>query len=179
MVYDNVRTVEARTHYWPRTTKGRIIVTTSIYPDTLYLSGVNLEVKPWSAVEGSRYLFFLLKRKDGIHPDSEENEAAVYLSEKLSGHPLSILLIAGLIHNGSCSTSEFMDMYVEDANQIHGMDELAIVWRTTFKELNPESHTLLGVMSWLMPDSIPQELFEKGVNRESADGLEFCLNKPK
>lgn len=176
MVYDNVKSDEAHTHYWPRTTKGRAIVTTSNRAKTFNFPGKKLEVKPWPEDMGWRYLFFLLEYNDGTDLDSSEKEAAVYLSGKLSGHPLSILLIAGLIHNGDCSTREFMNTYKADANQIHGMNELAKLWRHAIKELDGESHSLLGVMSWLMPDSIPQELFEKGVNRGSADGLEFCLH---
>lgn len=177
MVYDNVKSEIECNHYWPRTTKGRVIVTTSDRSMIFSIPGEKLEVEPWSENEGWRYLFHLLGRDDKNNLDLSEKEAAVDLSGRLSGHALSISLIAGLIFNGGCSTGEFMDMYEKDPDRIHGLDNFDILWKRTFKELDKKSHSLLRVMSWLMPDSIPQELFEKGVTRGSADGLEFCLDK--
>ena len=167
---------EERKQYWPGTTKGRVIVTTFNHEDLHLFPGKKLEIDPWPSNVGGEYLLSLLNYADKTRLDPLEKEAAVYLSGEFSGHPLSILLIAGLIHNGGCSPSEFMEIYRKDTDRFHGMDECAILWRHAFQKLDKESHALLAVMSWLMPDSIPLELFEKGVNRGSPDGLEFCLH---
>ncbi|KAK1634692.1 hypothetical protein BDP81DRAFT_395967 [Colletotrichum phormii] len=68
--------------------------------------------------------------------------------------------MAGLIYDDGYSIQEFTDMFLEDPSSAHGMDELATLWDLTFRSLDPNSLCHLGVVSFLMPDSISSKLFE-------------------
>lgn len=175
MVYDNVESAELLKHYWPRATKGRAIVTASDHKHTFNFPAELKEVRCWTEKEGWKCLVFLLNHSNPIDP--LEKAAALSLSSKLDGHPLAILLIAGLIHNWGYSMREILDAYVEDEIQFYETGELAPLFRRTFKNLDKESHLLLGTMSWLMADSIPEELFEEGISGTPVNGLEFCRKK--
>lgn len=65
-------------------------------------------------------------------------------------------------------------MYLNNPRRAHATNELAALWEFSFKSLDENSLSLLGVMSYLMPDIIPQELFEAGVDREFSEGLDVC-----
>jgi hypothetical protein len=132
-----------------------------------------LEVTSWDAQTGSQFLLFLLEKSIGRDLEAEGN-SALALSERLSGHALAISHMAGLIYDGEFSIQEFMAMYLKNPRRAHATNELAALWDFSFKSLDQNSLSLLGVMSFLMPDVIPQELFEAGPNREFPEDLDFC-----
>ena len=65
-------------------------------------------------------------------------------------------------------------MYTKNPRRAHATNELALLYEFSFKSLDENSLSLLGVMSYLMPDIIPQGLFEAGANREVSESLDFC-----
>jgi hypothetical protein len=177
VVYDNVESAEAIRPYWPKATKGSAIITTWNLAAFFNSVSFDLEVTPWTVEDGREFLFFLLKNQ-GINMDlTSEKEAALSLSARLDGHALSILQIAGLINNSGSSIHDFLNIYLENVTRINGSDDFAKLRNKAFEKLDTESRSLLGVMSFLMPDTIPQELFEKGVEHECPDGLKFCSEK--
>lgn len=82
--------------------------------------------------------------------------------------------MAGLIYEGEFSIQESMTIYLQNPRRAHSTNELAALWDFSFKCLDKNSVSLLGVMSFLMPDIIPQELFEAGADREFSEDLDFC-----
>ena len=173
IVYDNIESVEMLLPYWPGSSQGKAIITTRNHSLAFEPASSGLAIPSWDAQTGSQFLLFLLKKGIGRDLEAEEN-SALALSERLSGHALAITHMAGLIHGAGLSIQEFMKIYSKNPGPHHAMDELAALWEFSFKSLDRNSFSLLAVMSFLMPDIVPQELFEAGVTREFPGELDFC-----
>jgi hypothetical protein len=177
IVYDNVESADTLMPYWPGSNQGRAIITTNdrsiAFKSTLY----TLHVSSWDEEEGKEYLLFVLKFKNHIGKNEKiETNSAKILAKQLGGHALAIKQIATLIHRGQFSIEEFSTMYLKDAGRVHRTNELSIVMQWSFKKLDKNSLSLLGMMSFLNSDRIPQKLFEIAINRESSDDLACCTN---
>ncbi|KAK8013187.1 NB-ARC and TPR domain protein [Apiospora marii] len=155
---------------------GRAIITTRDRSLAFEPASFGLEVSSWDGQKGSEFLIFLLKRSIGRDTEAEENSALV-LSQRLSGHALAIQHMAALIHDGEFSIQEFMNMYLKDPRRAHASNELTALWDFSFQALDKESFALLGVIAILMPDGIPQQLFEHQNGRRLPEGLEFCADE--
>ncbi|KAI7781720.1 hypothetical protein LA080_014486 [Diaporthe eres] len=132
------------------------------------------KIYTWDYKTGSEFLFFLLKKEVGKDIDTE-GISALELSKRLSGHALSITHMAGLIQRRSWSITEFTSIYLKDPRRAHN-NELQRLWEFSFKSMERESQMLLGTFSFLMPDSIPQNLFE--IHEELLpQRLKFCGNE--
>lgn len=159
--------------YWPASSHGKAIITTRSHSLSFEPASSGLEVTSWDAQTGSEFLLFLLKRSIGRDLVAEGN-SALALSERLSGHALAISTMAGLIHDGEFSIHEFMTLYMKNPRRTHATNELTALWDFSFKSLDENSLSLLGVMSYLTPDGVPQELFEGGAGRKYSEDLDFC-----
>ena len=162
--------------YWPGSSRGKAIITTRNRALAFEPASSGLEVTSWDAQTGSQFLLFLLKKSVGRDLEAE-GSSALALSERLSGHALAISHMAGLIYEGESSIQEFMMMYLKNPRPAHATNELAALWDFSFKSLNKNSLSLLGVMAYLAPDGISQELFEAGAGRKLPDDLDFCSDE--
>ena len=171
VVYDNVTSADLLMPYWPRASHGKAIITTRNHSLAFEPAGAGLEIQSWDAETGSKFLLFLLKTEIGKDLEAETG-SALSLSEKLSGHALALSHMAGLIHRRSWSVSEFMAVYLKNPRRVHnqGLQEL---WDFSFQSLEKQSFLFLGIMSYLMPDSIPQLLFDLDDESDLPDDLEF------
>jgi hypothetical protein len=84
--------------------------------------------------------------------------------------------MAGLIHRRSWSIAEFMSIYLKNPRRVHDTD-LQALWDFSFRSLEPETRQLLGVLAFLMPDDIPQSLFETGKEELLPESLKFCADE--
>lgn len=159
--------------YWPGSSQGKAIITTRNHSLAFEPASSGLEVTSWDAETGSQFLLFLLRKSIGLDLEAENN-SALALSERLSGHALAISHMAGLIYDGEYSIQEFMTMYLKNPCRAHVTNQLAALWDFSFKSLDKNSLSILEVMSFLMPDTIPQELFEAGAARKLSEDLDFC-----
>ncbi|KAH0553214.1 hypothetical protein GP486_006614, partial [Trichoglossum hirsutum] len=173
VVYDNVESAATLMPYWPESSQGRAIITTRNHSLAFEPASFGVEVTSWDAQTGSQFLLFLLKKSIGRDLEAEDS-SALALSERLSGHALAISHMAGLIYDGEFSIQEFMTMYLKNPRRAHAANEFTALWDFSFKSLDKNSLFLLGVLSYLMPDTIPQELFEAGANQEFSEDLDFC-----
>lgn len=99
------------------------------------------------------------------------------LSERLSGHVLAISSIAAVIRLRSWTIEEFLERY--DRNPQRAENAVRTVWRLSFESLNERSSKVLGVLAYVMPDSIPDELFESPTVAGFSACLEFCVDNWK
>ncbi|KID94053.1 pfs domain-containing protein, partial [Metarhizium majus ARSEF 297] len=173
IVYDNVESADMLMPYWPGSSQGEAIITTRNHSLAFEPASSGVEVITWDPKKGSEFPLFLLKREIGRDLEVEGN-SALALSERLSGHALAISQMAGIIYDGEFSIQEFMTMYLRNPRRAHATNEMAALWDFSFKSLDQNSRSLLGVLSYLMPDIIPQELFEAGAGREFPEDLDFC-----
>lgn len=132
-----------------------------------------MEVTSWDSQTGLKFLLHLVTRDI----TADEATSAQELSEKLSGHALAISAMAGLMHRRSLSITEFMNFYNQYPSRMHGISgnrSINALWDMSFKSLDPKSLAILGVMSFVEPDSIPQALFEPGSPMNLPEALQFC-----
>jgi hypothetical protein len=166
--------------YWPLSSHGKAIITSRNHSLALRPASSGIEVTSWDAKTGSDFLLHLLKQDIGKDLEAEKS-SAYKLSQRLSGHALGISHMAGLIHSRSWSITEFMSIYLKNPRRAH-TTELIAIWDFSFKRLqidHPQSLKLLGVVSFLVPDNIPQALFMSGFDDETdaVIGFEFCSDE--
>lgn len=171
-MYDNVESADILMPYWPTSTHGHAVITTRNLSLAFEPASSGLEVTSWNAQTGSDFLLFLLKKNIGQDAETEAT-SALALCERLSGHALAIQHMAGLIHESAFSIQEFMNMYLKSDQRAHTTKELAVPWSFSFQSLDSDSLSLLGIMSFLMPDSIPQDLFESNTDLELSECFTF------
>ncbi|KAF8851460.1 hypothetical protein BDZ45DRAFT_730880 [Acephala macrosclerotiorum] len=86
-------------------------------------------------------------------------------------HLLSIDIANNLTHTEAQSAAEL-------SNRLNG-HALAIsaIWRLSFISLTPSAKSLLGVLSFVMPDSIPQALFMPANSEDLPASMRFCADE--
>jgi hypothetical protein len=87
--------------------------------------------------------------------------------------------MAGLIYRRSWSISEFLEMYKKMPNKVHGIsgnNSINALWDFSFRSLSDQSRAILGVLSFLAPDSIPQAIFGDMDEQMLPDSLKFCAD---
>ncbi|KAG9250320.1 pfs domain-containing protein [Emericellopsis atlantica] len=175
VVYDNVESTDILMPYWPVSSKGRAIITTRNQSLAFEPASEGLEVKSWDAMTGSEFLLWLLKRNISMDLEAE-SDSALALSQRLGGHALVISQLACLIHKFNFSIRDFMIVYLKNPRMAHERGEFKAIWEISFQSLNEDCRTLLGIVSFLMPDSIPHEVLGGEVHGDLPDDLVFCLN---
>lgn len=176
IVYDNVNTAATIIPYWPASSRGRAIITTRNHSLAFEPASDGLEITSWDAQTGANFLLFLLKKNIGRDLDAE-GTSAFTLSQRLSGHALALSHIAALIYEGELSIEKFMKMYLKNPHRAHATDALSALWDFSFRSLDEDSLHLVGVLSYLMPDLITQDLFEVRDDKEFPKDLEFCSDE--
>lgn len=172
-MFDNAEDPKLLREYWPVGGTGGVLVTTRNHTLSFEPCGVGIEISTFATHEGSVLLLHLLNRSQ----TSDSTESAYELSKRLSGHALAIYQIAGLIQSRAWSIADFVKMYDKNAKRVHhvsqGKRSLGTVWQLSFDSLDTESSKVLGVLSFLDPDSIPQVLFESELLQRSGRGISY------
>lgn len=127
---------------------------------------------------GSKFLLHLLSTDIAEQLSKEETASADQLSKKLSGHALAISQMAGLIHRRSWTISEFVKLYNQQPDRMHGVfgnSSINALWDISFKSLDPKSRTILGIICLLDPDEISETLFKfrSAENEQLPESLKF------
>ena len=117
---------------------------------------------------------------------TELETSAIDLSVKVGGHALALTQIVALINTRQWSLHEFISLYNARPKAIHnlkpdgGIDSnykffINTVFREAFSGFRKSvAFTLLGVISFLVPDGIPQVLFEPKNKSMLPLSLNFC-----
>jgi hypothetical protein len=108
---------------------------------------------------GREFLILLLWEEIGKDIE-KERVSAEELSLRLSGSALGIANIAGLIHKRRWTISDFMSIYINNHRRVHGSEELQALWDFSFQRFHDDARKFLEVISFLMPDDIPESLFK-------------------
>ncbi|KAI1122604.1 NB-ARC and TPR domain protein [Nemania abortiva] len=178
IIYDNVEDLDLLLQYWPSANQGQALITSRNRNFAFEPADGGLEIATWDTETGSQFLLHLLSTGISASLTSEEVMSAHDLSLALSGHALAISHSAGLIHRRSWSISEFLEVYKKMPNRLHGTGSSSIntLWDISFKSLNEQSRAILGIMSFLAPDTIPQALFEIKEEADLPESIKFCAD---
>ena len=170
LVFDNVEDADHVRQYMPNRGNGAILIT-SRKPTLGYdLTETELSITPFSAQEGTECIVELATWQRGVKRD---NKSASELNEKLGGLPLGIIQMVALMRAKAMSIKDFITLYEKGRKKLHGPlrrgircfgynHDLSTVWQLAFRSLDgsPSAMSLLGVLCFLSPSSIPQALFK-------------------
>ena len=184
LIYDNVETPLIFTTYWPVSDHGRILITTLKLGLTTQPIARRIELQEFNIETGRKFLIHNLPERD-ITESSPEYEKALEISTRLSGHALAISQMAALILVKRLSLEKFLTMYDKHSKRLHrerkngwtypGYEHaIDTVWELSFNTLEEDARKCLGILSFLMPDSIPQEIFEASEKTIEQFSLDFC-----
>lgn len=146
---------------------GAAIITTRKHKFTLPPAGSNIEVRKFNPRSGKEFILTTLNTRPG---NSNEESAALVLSERLDGHALALTQVTALIHSKKWSISKLLHMYEKYPLKVHDAEnpgwshagntyKVNTVFLISFKELSALAKAMLGVLSHLAPDTIPEALF--------------------
>lgn len=155
---DNVEQDDLLLEIWPsKLLRGSIIATSRRTDLRAFDFDCNLELLPFEMEDGAKLLRSLLQETGDT-----SYEASLCLSQILGGHPLAIAQIAGAIRRRHMSIAEFLPTYEKIDRRRPKLPsysyDLDSLWLLSFKTLSKESYRLLGIISYLHPDSIPDTL---------------------
>ncbi|KAI1737183.1 hypothetical protein F4680DRAFT_460693 [Xylaria scruposa] len=176
IVYDNAEDKDLIRDHWPIANRGQALITSRSNSFAFEPADGGLEITTWDTETGSRFLLHLLSTEIGTELRGDETASAHELSEKLSGHALAISHMAGLIHRRAWSISEFMKIYKQHPGELHGISgnrSINALWDLSFRSLDEHARSILGLLCFLAPDSIPQALFEPLDDSGLPDTLSF------
>ena len=179
MIFDNSENVELLLKYWPVSNHGEALITTRNHTLAYEPAEMGYEVLPFDKESGSQFLLHLLSSEVATDISTQEAQSAYDLADRLSGHALAISQMAGLIHRRKWSIEEFLTVYDRNSQKLFGIpgyNSLDAVWKLSFESLDQDCIALLGVVSFISPDSIPQELFDDDSIR-LPDSLRFCKDE--
>ncbi|KAK1756630.1 hypothetical protein QBC47DRAFT_413146 [Echria macrotheca] len=186
IVFDNVEDSNTLKPFWPIATQGSILLTARSFMPQLITVSLSRELEPLDESVGSRLLL-------GVSPTHgnrpEDVQAAGRLSVLMGGLPLALVQIGGYVSTAQCSLSEFLDIYEEELRVGNGLFPhegsidlyyeytLDTVWNVTFAKLNPGQTLILGLMAFLDPDSVPDQLIFKAATTELTEDHSLCTSK--
>lgn len=192
-VYDNAEAGGALDRFWPKGSDGSILMTTRDKNLSRLPCAAGQEIRVFSQEEGAQFMLHLMAYGDvgRVSYTTEDKQAALKLSELVGGHALAITQLIGLIQTMSKSLPEFLPEYERSYRSIRGMAPdggisadykhlINTVFRDALSHVSQiDAFGLLGILSFLSPDGIPQELFEPPREVALQTSIEFCQGPPK
>lgn len=176
-MYDNVETWDTISSYWPNAAnRGQALITARNHSLAFEIGDGSLEVEHWDNQTGSQFLLHLLSGHISAEILTSQSKSAFDLSERLSGHALALSNMAGLIHRRSWTIQEMVEVY---DRQPMFKDGLEAIWQLSFQNLSPNSASLLSILVFCNPDSIPETLFHPGLDHNMPDSLAWCPDEEK
>ena len=172
-MFDNVEDSNLLRDYWPIVNRGHALITTRNHSLAFEPAEIGVEVLAFEPDDGSKLLLHLLSLDITNDLNAREAKSALELAEKLSGHALAISQMASLIHQRSWSIEQFVPVYMKSTKRLH-QTALDAVWKLSFEALDSMSSALLGVLSYIAPDSVPQALFEPTDSSRLPKTMHFC-----
>jgi len=168
--------------YWPSaSTHGSILITSRNRNLQFNPADLGIEVPAFDAESGSKFLLHLLRMGVSADISSMEVDSAVELSHHLDGRALAINFMAGLIQRRHWTIQEFLDVYEKNKSGIHnprrGPNALSTIWQLSFGSLDAGSASVLGILSYINPDSVAQQIFTDAQISSLPACLEGCTNE--
>lgn len=181
LIYDNAEDPDLLLEYWPPVaSQGKAVITSRNHFLAFSPAETGIEVHPFDPDAGSKFVLQLLQRNIAEEVVSGEIQSAKQLSEKLDGHALAISQMTALIHRKLWSIDTFLAIYEKNTQKIHhfpGYTSLDAVWQVSFEQLDLFNSAILGVLAYIMPDSIPFELFKPHDYGTLPKNLTFCADE--
>jgi hypothetical protein len=172
LIFDNADDLTLLRDFWPVLGSGSILITSRdpLAKTRTHVSVSNgLDLEPLDTKTAGSLLRRLTSRDKTTDIDLSEN-----IAHKLSGLPLAISQISGTISRRDLSLEEFSELYDQEAlradfhkTSLETGSEVKTLWTVwSFEDISANATALLGVVAFLDPDQIPEELLccAKGID---------------
>ncbi|KAL7784962.1 P-loop containing nucleoside triphosphate hydrolase protein [Trichoderma ceciliae] len=189
VIFDNLDDASVITGFWPHGGQGSIIVTSVISDVIFNFDPYEIKVPPFSEEEAVGCLLKQLSLDDKV---GSNYSSALKLNKELGGLPLGIVRVAAFIRSCKIDIEECAEEVELALNKARDrklparyddyLKDLSTVWNMSFKKLseNPQAIGLLGMLSFLAAETIPEELFTpKLAACELSTNISFCSSKFK
>ena len=122
----------------------------------------------------------------GLKPSSEDDAAAAReLSELLDGLPLALVHVSEFMNERGFSYQEALLAYTKSATKLFARSAIPLqyehtlntVWDASFQSLTPEGKTLLDLLAFFDPNSIPERLFSNLPANITDSSLNFLIDR--
>ncbi|KAI6089597.1 P-loop containing nucleoside triphosphate hydrolase protein [Hypoxylon rubiginosum] len=202
IVYDNVESSTVLNQFWPIATQGQVLVTSRKSAFSIQPATDGIEILPFTIEIGRDYLIKFLMRgkpevgrgknsaetKLAIGDSLQELEAAKTLSEMMGGHPLALTQVASIGFKSHWSPERLLKFCQRNPKRVrekinpellHAGYNLSTstVFSLSFKELSPESFTLLSIVSFYNPNGISESMFAVNNPDDLPERLNFLLDE--
>lgn len=180
MVMDNVEDVARIRNSWPVASHGAILVTSRDDIVSIDPAAGGMEIEVFAEDDGASFIMALIGRTDY---SVLEKDAARQLSARLGGLALALATMAAQIRLRRTSIGDFLIMYEKHSRKLHrerrGIEayyekSLVSCWQTAFGFLSEDASALLGIMSLIAPDQIPEALFKQQETSVLPLRMSFC-----
>jgi len=172
LIFDNAdtkETAQAVEEKLPQLSNGRVIITSRY---TRWSGAVS--PKTLGLLEEDKAREFLLDRTAGRRIQTEKDqEMAKKLAQGAGYLPLLLEQMAAYIAHNQCSMAEYLQQWENDREDVlkwYDQREMqydvsvAVTWQRTFDQLDQPSRAVLRLASFLAPEPIPTEMFEKSTD---------------
>ena len=181
LVFDNVDNFAVLEDLWPSTGIGSILLTSrnALAKAQVFTATNGCDLEPFNDVQSVRFLNSLTQ-----HPLDETDETAIALVQLTGGLPLLINQMAGAMRNLDVTYLRMLDMLkaagigalfdgrIGNASQEdQARRVLTLSSKLGLEPLETDSRSLLEVISFLDPDSIPKCIFEDHIAVAGLSGL--------
>lgn len=187
VIFDNTERSEDLDQFWPSGGNGKIIVTTRHPGIGFQLTDDEVFISPFTPAEGRDCILSLASWPGGV---AQDPEPAQELSVELGGLPIGIIHMTALMRSRKTPMKRFLGDYRRNKFEYHNKDARGIAgvysdakpkvgtnWTMSFDALDNQAKSLLGVMCFLYPDAIPQDLFkhwDDSASRSTSGLLGYC-----
>ncbi|KAM7186415.1 hypothetical protein V8F33_011808 [Rhypophila sp. PSN 637] len=184
LVFDNLEDPKIVKDYWPSgCSHGSVIITSRNQNLRFLLADQGIEVPPFGRESESEFAVHLLLAvvSADISNVHTEIESARELSEYLLGHAIAIGFMAGFSSERSWTIGEFLGAYDKTIRDVHHLQRGPVSWTTiwhmSLDRLGDQSAAVLGILAYLNPDSVPEEIFSKADVKSLPSCLENCTDE--
>ena len=184
-MFDNADDISFIENYWPRASRGSIIVTSRDAVMSAERTMCNILVPEFSVPESLE--FFKLNLPGHLVSGAECDVREV--CEILDGLPLALSQVTTFIRTRGCRVETFLKKFKDEHDSHHDVgtsnplpgysSTLSIVWQMSISALTPNARRMLDILVFLNPDSIQNELFQNGGDGKKGlrDGLQYMSNQ--
>ncbi|QRV95519.1 kinesin light chain [Ceratobasidium sp. AG-Ba] len=179
MLFDNADdpSVNLR-QYFPKGTRGRILITTRAREVALYSQGPESEYNVSSMEPGEALqLVLTVARVPEVGLSANEKEAATLLTQDLGCMALALVQAGAYIWRTSCSFAQYRDMYAMQPKQIlekysnaplelSGYEKTVYgTWAMSYQSLSLRAQNMLWLVAYLQRDRISVDIFRYAATR--------------
>lgn len=182
IIFDNADDLEVLRTAWPGNAHGSVIITSRDFSSAHTLASAGYHVLPFDDSTGSEVLLNIVGLESTL---SHNHDKAIEISQALGGLPLAISQIGGFIVQRKLPLQDFLPLYERNSTKIDsrktGLSDyehtISTVWEISLNNISSDSYNLLGLLAFLDPDAIHEDIFLEGSKEISSNEFTFLRDE--